>query len=34
MPFETLNINFNAVMPQILLTGLALTVLVLDFFLR
>ena len=34
MLFETLNINFSAIMPEMLLTGLALTVLILDFFLR
>lgn len=33
MLFETLNINFNAVLPEMLLTGLALILLVLDFFL-
>jgi len=32
MPFESLNISFTAVMPEILLTGLALVVLVTDFF--
>jgi len=34
MQFEGLNISFTSVMPEILLTVLALTVLVLDFFLR
>jgi NADH-quinone oxidoreductase subunit N len=33
MPFDSLNINFAAVLPQILLTGLAVLILVLDFFL-
>lgn len=34
MPFDSLNINFTAVLPQILLTGLAILILVLDFFLH
>jgi len=34
MLIESLNISFTAIMPEILLTGLALAVLVLDFFLR
>ncbi|CAB1069031.1 hypothetical protein JY97_06290 [Alkalispirochaeta odontotermitis] len=34
MQFEALNISFTSVMPEILLTGLALVVLLLDFFLR
>jgi NADH-quinone oxidoreductase subunit N len=33
MPFESLNISFTSVMPEILLTGLALAILVLDLFL-
>lgn len=34
IPLESLNISFTSIMPQILLTGLALLVLVLDLFIR
>src|SRR5574337_494903 len=34
IPLSSLNISFASIMPEVLLTGLALLVLVLDFFIR